>query len=103
MGSTTNETFVGSKRKVGESSHPSDIPRSMRRSYSTQHEDPSANIAPSLYKFLATKQKSIKDLLKGGAIKEIMGHLISKIFIYESIAPHKTSSHHFKNMIFGAQ
>ena len=30
-------------------------------------------------------------------------HLISKFFIYESITPHKASSHHFKNMNINAQ
>ena len=42
-------------------------------------------------------------MLKGGSIKEMMGHLISKFFIYDSIAPNKANSHHFKNMIIGAQ
>ncbi|RVW31338.1 hypothetical protein CK203_106080 [Vitis vinifera] len=32
-----------------------------------------------------------------------MGRLISKFFIYESVAPAKEKSHHFKNMIIGAQ
>ncbi|RVW90766.1 hypothetical protein CK203_046415 [Vitis vinifera] len=32
-----------------------------------------------------------------------MGRLISKFFIYDSVAPNKTNSHHFKNMIIGAQ
>ncbi|RVW74671.1 hypothetical protein CK203_052028 [Vitis vinifera] len=49
------------------------------------------------------KQKNIKDTFKGGAIKETMGRLISKFFIYESVAPVKAKSHHFKNMIIGAQ
>ncbi|RVW49071.1 hypothetical protein CK203_111714 [Vitis vinifera] len=49
------------------------------------------------------KQKNIKDIFKGGAIKETMGRLISKFFIYESVAPAKAKSHHFKNMIIGAQ
>ncbi|KAL6321169.1 hypothetical protein AAG906_012941 [Vitis piasezkii] len=40
---------------------------------------------------------------RGGAIKETMGHLINKFFIYESVAPTKAKSHHFKNMIIGAQ
>ena len=33
----------------------------------------------------------------------MMGCLISKFFIYESVAPAKAKSHHFKNMIIGAQ
>ena len=45
----------------------------------------------------------MKNLFKGGAIKEIMGRLISKFFIYESVPPSKADSHHFKNMIVGAQ
>ncbi|RVX16879.1 hypothetical protein CK203_003292 [Vitis vinifera] len=56
-----------------------------------------------LYKSSAAKQKNIKDIFKGGAIKETMGRLISKFFIYESVAPVKVKSHHFKNMIIGAQ
>ncbi|KAJ9680166.1 hypothetical protein PVL29_019454 [Vitis rotundifolia] len=32
-----------------------------------------------------------------------MGRLISKFFIYDSVAPNKANSHHFKNMIIGAQ
>eukprot|EP00261_Vitis_vinifera_P016125 XP_010644834.1 PREDICTED: uncharacterized protein LOC104877739 [Vitis vinifera] len=60
-------------------------------------------LAPSLYKSSAAKQKNIKDIFKGGAIKETMGRLISKFFIYESVAPAKAKSHHFKNMIIGAQ
>ncbi|KAL6319952.1 hypothetical protein AAG906_037028 [Vitis piasezkii] len=50
-----------------------------------------------------SRQKNIKDILNGGAIKETMGRLINKFFIYESIAPAKAKSHHFKNMIIGAQ
>ena len=42
-------------------------------------------------------------MLKGGSIKEMMGRLIRKFFIYESVAPAKAKSHHFKNMIIGAQ
>ena len=42
-------------------------------------------------------------MLKGGSIKEMMGHLIKKFFIYESVAPQKAKSHHFKNMIISAQ
>ncbi|RVW72104.1 hypothetical protein CK203_054748 [Vitis vinifera] len=32
-----------------------------------------------------------------------MGRLIRKFFIYESVTPQKAKSHHFKNMIIGAQ
>ena len=41
--------------------------------------------------------------IMGGLIKETMGRLISKFFIYESIAPQKAKSHHFKNIIISAQ
>ncbi|RVW14980.1 hypothetical protein CK203_090429 [Vitis vinifera] len=69
-----HENIVGSKRKSGESS--TGIPSTMRKS---------------------------QNIFKGGAIKETMGRLISKFFIYESVAPAKAKSHHFKNMIIGAQ
>ncbi|RVW86129.1 hypothetical protein CK203_038010 [Vitis vinifera] len=75
----------------------------MRKSQSMRHLDPSPPIAPSLYKSSKAKQKNIKDMLKGGSIKETMGRLISKFFIYDSVAPNKANSHHFKNMIIGAQ
>ena len=68
-----------------------------------RHSDPSLPIAPSLYKSSKAKKKNIKDILKGGSIKETMGRLISKFFIYDSITPNKANSHHFKNMIIGAQ
>ncbi|RVW71858.1 hypothetical protein CK203_061141 [Vitis vinifera] len=69
-----HENIVGSKRKSGESS--TGIPSTMRKS---------------------------QNIFKGGAIKETMGRLISKFFIYESVAPAKAKSHHFKNMIIGAR
>ncbi|RVW60673.1 hypothetical protein CK203_048882 [Vitis vinifera] len=47
--------------------------------------------------------KNMKNLFKGDAIKETMGRLISKFFIYESVSPNKADPHHFKNMIVGAQ
>ena len=96
-----HENIVGSKRKSGESS--TGIPSTMRKSQSMRHSHHSPPIAPSLYKSSAAKQKNIKDIFKGGAIKETMGRLISKFFIYESVAPAKAKSHHFKNMIIGAQ
>ena len=98
-----HETFVGSKRKIGESSCPSDASRSMWKSQSVRYLEPSSPIAPSLYKSFAARQRNIKDLFKGGSIKETMGCLISKFFIYESVAPYKANSHHFKNMIINAQ
>ncbi|RVW64319.1 hypothetical protein CK203_047000 [Vitis vinifera] len=75
----------------------------MRKSQSVRYSDPSLPDAPSLYKSSAARQKTVKNLFKGGAIKEIMGRLISKFFIYESVPPSKADSHHFKNMIVGAQ
>ncbi|RVW70035.1 hypothetical protein CK203_059049 [Vitis vinifera] len=50
-----------------------------------------------------SRQKNMKNLFKGGAIKETIGRLISKFFIYESVPPIKADSHHFKNMIVGVQ
>ena len=94
---------MGNKCKTGESSRPSDAPRQMRKSQSVQYSEPSSPITLSLYKSSAAIQRNIKDLFKCGSIKKTMGHLISKFFIYESVAPHKTNSHHFKNMITGAQ
>ena len=68
-----------------------------------QHSNQSPPIAPSLYKSFTARQKNIKDILNSGSIKETMGHLIRKFFIYDSITPQKAKSHHFKNMIIGAQ
>ena len=65
--------------------------------------EPITLVTPSLYKSFAVRQKNIKDILNGGAIKETMGHLINKFFIYVNVAPAKAKSHHFKNMIIGAQ
>eukprot|EP00261_Vitis_vinifera_P039140 XP_019080383.1 PREDICTED: uncharacterized protein LOC104881512 [Vitis vinifera] len=53
--------------------------------------------------FVKARQKNMKNLFKGDAIKETMGRLISKFFIYESVSPNKADPHHFKNMIVGAQ
>ena len=87
---------------IGESSHPTSPTRHIRRSQSVRYSDPSPPSAPSLYKSLVARQKNAKNLFKGGAIKETMECLISK-FIYESVLPNKADSHHFKNMIVGAQ
>ena len=97
-----HENLVGSKRKTGESSRRSGAPI-MRKSQSMRHSDPLPPIAPSLQKSSKAKQKNIKDISNGGSIKETTGRLISKFFIYDSIAPNKANSHHFKNMIIGAQ
>ena len=75
----------------------------MQKSQSFRYLDPSLLDAPSLYKSSVARQKNMKNLFKGGAIKETMGRLISKFFIYESVPPSKADSHHFKNMIVGAQ
>ena len=80
-----------------------DPSRRIQRSQSVRHTDPLSPIASSLYKSSAAKQKSLKNMFKSGSIKETMRRLISKFFIYESVPPQKADSHHFKNMIFGAQ
>ena len=75
----------------------------MQKSQSMRHLHQSPPVAPSFYKSSTVRQKNIKDIFKGGAIKKTMGHLINKIFIYDSVASAKAKSHHFKNMIIGAQ
>ena len=42
-------------------------------------------------------------MFKGGSIREKLGRLVSKFFIYDNVPPHKAGSHHFKIMIIGAQ
>ena len=88
---------------IDESSQPGDPSRRMQRSQSVQHTDPSPSIALSMYKSSTTRQKGLKNMFKDGSIKETMGRLISKFFIYESVLPQKVDLHHFKNMIIGAQ
>ena len=78
-------------------SHLTDSVRHKQRSQSVRQSDPLPPLALSLYKYLVARQKSIKNLFNRGAIKETMGRLISKFFIYESVVPHKADSHHFKN------
>ena len=75
----------------------------MRRLQSVRYSNPLPPSAPSLYKSLATRQKNVKNLFKGDVIKETMGNLINKFFIYEIVVPNEADSHHFKNMIVGAQ
>ena len=75
----------------------------MQRLQSVQYLNPSPPNASSFHKSSAARQKYVKHLFKCGPIKETMGCLISKLFIYESVAPNKADSHHFKNMILGAQ
>ena len=81
------ENIVGSKHKTRKSSHPTCTPTMMRKSQSMRHSNQSPPIAPSLYKSSATRQKNIKDIFKGGSIKETMRRLARKFFIYESVAP----------------
>ncbi|KAL5804750.1 hypothetical protein ACOSQ3_031550 [Xanthoceras sorbifolium] len=54
-----------------------------------------------LYKSSTAKEKNITNLFKEGSIREKMGRLVSKFFIYDNMLPHKPGSHHFKNMIIG--
>ena len=63
---------MGIKHKTRGSSCPSDALRSMWKSHSVQNLKPSPSIAPSLYKSFAIRQRNIKDLFKGGSIKEMM-------------------------------
>ncbi|XP_060673906.1 uncharacterized protein LOC132804042 [Ziziphus jujuba] len=60
-------------------------------------------LAPSLYKSSGAKQKNIKDVLTKGGLKNTLGRLVAKFFIYDNVSPAKAKSHHFKNMIVGAQ
>ncbi|KAL5766212.1 hypothetical protein ACOSP7_016829 [Xanthoceras sorbifolium] len=39
-------------------------------------------------------------MFKRGNIRETMGRLVSKFFIYDNVPPNKASSHHFNNIIF---
>ncbi|GAV88909.1 LOW QUALITY PROTEIN: zf-BED domain-containing protein/DUF659 domain-containing protein, partial [Cephalotus follicularis] len=54
-------------------------------------------------KSLQIESKNIMNIFKGGKIKEGMGRLISKIFIYDNVPPDKANSHHFKNLVWGCQ
>ena len=96
--------FGGSKRGessgAGGSSQP---PQQVRRTQSGREPRCKPPVAPSLYKSSGAKQKNIKDMFKGGSIREILGRLVSKFFIYDNVPPYKAGSHHFKNMIIGAQ
>ena len=51
---------------IGESSQLGDPSRRIKRSQSIWHTDPSPSIAPSLYKSLAVRQKSLKNMFKSG-------------------------------------
>ena len=88
---------------MGEYSRSTSTPTTIWKSQSMRHSNQSPLVAHSLYKSFVARQKNIKDIFKGGAIKETMRRLINKFFIYENVAPAKAKSHHFKNMIIGAQ
>ncbi|KAM2916542.1 hypothetical protein FF1_045441 [Malus domestica] len=75
----------------------------MRRGGSLRESQPTPPIAPSLYKSSNARQKSVWSYFNGGNVKEGMGRLISKFFIYENVPAAKASSHHFKNMVVGCQ
>ena len=97
--------MFGRKSKSGEGSGASGSsqPSQLRRTKSVWEPNPKPPIAPSFYKSSGARQKSLKDMLTGGSIREKMGRLVSKFFIYDNAAPSKASSHHFKNMIIGTQ
>lgn len=73
------------------------------RSRSVRQPEDRVPLTSSLYKSEKAKQKNVLDMFKGGKIKEGMGRLISRFFIYDNVPANKASSHHFKNMIVGAQ
>ncbi|KAK3221721.1 hypothetical protein Dsin_008746 [Dipteronia sinensis] len=85
---------------AGGSSQP---PQQVRRTQSGREPHYKLLVAPSLYKSSGAKQKNIKDMFEEGSIREKMGRLVSKFFIYDNMPPHKADSHHFKNKIIGAQ
>ena len=62
---------------------------------------PDPPLPPSIYKS-SSANKCIKYMF-GGHFKESLGRLLSKFFIYENMTPNEAKSHHFKNMIVGAQ
>ena len=94
---------MGSNHKTRESSCPSNAPRLIRKSHSVCNIRNHRRLLPSYCISLLQQEKKIKDLFKDGSIKETMGHLIRKFIFYESVTPHKASSHHFKNMIINVQ
>ena len=75
----------------------------MRRGASVRESQPTPPMAPSLYKSSKARQMSVWSYFAGGNVKEGMGRLISKIFIYDNVPAEKASSHHFKNMVLGCQ
>ncbi|KAK2649187.1 hypothetical protein Ddye_016676 [Dipteronia dyeriana] len=89
------ESLKGGQRneRVSGAGGNSQPPQQVRRTQSGQ----------DLYKTSGAKQKNIKDMFKGVSIRDKMGSLILKFFIYDNVPPHKVGSHHFNNMIIGAQ
>ncbi|CAL9018889.1 unnamed protein product [Prunus brigantina] len=75
----------------------------MRRGASVRESQPTPPMAPSSYKSSKARQKSIWSYFARGNVKEGMGRLISKFFIYDNVPAEKASSHHFKNMVLGCQ
>ncbi|CAL8085105.1 unnamed protein product [Prunus armeniaca] len=75
----------------------------MRRGASVRELQPTPPMAPSLYKSSKAHQKSVWSYFARGNVKEGMGRLISKFFIYDNVPVEKESSHHFKNMVLGCQ
>jgi hypothetical protein len=68
-----------------------------------RESQPTQLLAPNLNKSFCAHQKGIKNLFSRGSVKEVMGRLISKFFIYDNVPIGKTSSHHFQNMVIGCQ
>ena len=83
------ERVFRGKSKRGEGSGASGGSQSsqLRRTKSVQEPNPKPPIAPSFYKSSGARQKSLKDMLLGGSIREKMGRLVSKFFIYDNVAP----------------
>ena len=94
-----NTSKRGSSSRAGATTEPLG---KLRQSKSVRISCPDPPLAPSFYKSSSAKQKRIKHMF-GGNFKESLGRLVSKFFIYENVAPNKAKSHHFKNMLAGAQ
>ncbi|KAM5577951.1 hypothetical protein ABKV19_008328 [Rosa sericea] len=77
-----------------------DRSKSVRQEHGDQ---PQASFPQSLYKSNAAKQKSIIDSMSMGSLKEKLGRLCGKFFIYTNVPAYKAESHEYKNMIIGAQ
>ena len=59
------ENIVESKHKIGESSHPTSTPTTMRKSQSMQHSNQSPPIAHLLYNSSAARQKKYQRYIQG--------------------------------------